>query len=598
MKPKHVFECSWEVCNKVGGIFTVVKSKAALMVEHYGDGYFMVGPYFADKVHGEFMEEVPSPVFKAVFEELAKEGIMCHFGKWLVEGEPKIILIDFTNFTYEANAIKARLWQEFRIDSMGTQFHDFDEPIIWSTAVGKLLEKLGEKLEGPIVGHFHEWLAAGGLLYLKDSKKVATVFTTHATMLGRTLASHDVDIYNELDKLDPDAEAYRLGIQSKYLTEKSAAMCADQFTTVSEITGMEAEALLKRKPDILLPNGLDMSKFPTFEDISIKHKLLKSKMLDFIIYYFFPYYHFDLDKTRIFFLAGRYEYHDKGIDVFIDALGNVNRMLKEEKSDKTIVTFIWVPGAIRGIKTELLENKMKYQDVLDTFNDNLVDIKNRLVFLTITDQSLCNEDLFDKDITQELKRKLLSMKRKEGSPPLSTHNLVDEQHDDVMCGFRRAELLNREEDRVKVVFYGIYLTGADGLLDTNYYESMLGSHLGVFPSFYEPWGYTPLEAGALGISSVTTDLAGFGRYLSKLKSNKKMKEGIFVLPRFKRSYDQIVKELTGFLYDYVKLDKAGRIKNKLEARRLASMADWKNLISNYFEAHEKAVQLRFKDGAA
>ncbi|MFH1133644.1 MAG: hypothetical protein V1735_04075 [Nanoarchaeota archaeon] len=597
MKPNYVFEASWEVCNKVGGIYTVVKSKAALMVDEYADRYIMIGPFFAKKSQGEFLEEVPSPEFKQVFEAVSKEGIICHYGKWLCAGEPRVILVDFTNFTFQNNAIKAKLWERFRIDSMNTGYHDFDEPIVWSTAVGKIIERMAEQLEGPIVGHFHEWLAAGGLLYLVDNKKVATIFTTHATMLGRTLASSNRDIYDSLNSIDPEQEAFKSGIQAKFQTEKMAAMNADVFSTVSEITGMEAEALLSCKPAIILPNGLDMSKFPSFEDISIKHKLYKSKLMDMIIYYFFPYYHFDLDQTRIFFLCGRYEFHDKGIDVFIEALGKVNERLKQEKSNITVISFIWVPGNIRGIKQELLENKTNYQDLLDTIHDNLNDIKNKMVFLEVTGQQISDKTLFDKDVLQEIKQKLLRLKRTEGLPPLCTHNLYDEDHDEIIQSFRKNGLLNRAEDRVKAIFYAIYLTGADGILDTNYYESMNGAQLGVFPSYYEPWGYTPLEAGALGVSSVTTDLAGFGRYLNTLKADDKVRdpkvEGIFVLPRYRRTNSEIVNDLTEFLYNYSLSSKEERIKNKLEARRLAMLADWKHLIKNYFEAHRLAVKGRY-----
>ncbi|MFH1408879.1 MAG: glycogen/starch synthase [Nanoarchaeota archaeon] len=600
MKPHFVFEASWEVCNKVGGIYTVVKSKASLMVDKYTDKYLLVGPYFADKVQGSFLEEVPPEHFKKVFDNLTQEGIVCHFGKWIIPGQPQVILVDTHNFTYQTNDMKKKLWDDFRIDSLNTQYHDFDEPMLWSWAVGKLLERLGEALQGPIVAHFHEWLSAGGVLYLKENKNVATIFTTHATMLGRTLASHNVDIYQNLHTIDPEKEAYAHGIQSKYQTEKFAAMNADVFSTVSEITSIEAESLLGVKPGKLLPNGLDMAKFPTFEDISIKHKLYKSKIMDFIIYYFFPYYHFSLDNTLIFCLCGRYEYHDKGIDLFIDALGKLNKRLKDEGSEKTVVVFIWVPGNIRGIKPELLENKTKYQDVLESINDNLTDIKNKIVYLKLADQQT-SDMIFEASVSEEIHQKILRMKRTQGTPPLCTHNLFDEDNDQIISGFRSAGLFNRKEDRVKAIFYAIYLTGADGLLDTDYYESIMGTQLGVFPSYYEPWGYTPLEAGALGVASMTTDLAGFGRYLQSKKgeeASEEMCEGIYVLSRFNKTDQEVVESLSRSLYDFTNLSKEGRIKNKLQARNLASKADWKYLIKNYFEAHEMAVKTRFGDGTS
>ena len=284
-KADILFEVSWEVCNKVGGIYTVVKSKAARMVERYGNNYFMVGPYFASKAIAEFQEEMPNDFCKAPFEELKKAGIICHFGKWLSEGAPLVILIDFVNYRYRINEIKRELWDWYKIDSLRAA-PDYDEPVVWAYAVGMLIEKLSSCYsDKKIVAHFHEWLSGSGLLYLKKKNvKIATVFTTHATILGRTLASSSVDLYNVWNKINPDQEVYKYNVEAKHLVEKNSAAFADIFTTVSEITGMEASYLLKKKPDALLPNGLDISKFPTFEELVIKHKLQRDRIREFMLY--------------------------------------------------------------------------------------------------------------------------------------------------------------------------------------------------------------------------------------------------------------------------------------------------------------------------
>ncbi|MBI4140967.1 hypothetical protein HY485_03975, partial [Candidatus Woesearchaeota archaeon] len=439
---------------------------------------------------------------------------------------------------------------------------------------------------------FHEWLSAAGLLYLKNNHvKVGTIFTTHATTLGRTLANFDRDLYGLLDKINPDAEAasFGSGVLAKHQTEANAAKHADVFTTVSEITGIEAEKFLGRKPDVLLLNGLDMAKFPTFEEASIKHKLFKNRIHQFLLYYFFPYYSFDIDKTLIYFIAGRYEFRDKGVDVFISALGRLNERLKQENSDRTIVAFFWIPGNVKAIKPELLESKTYFVDVKDSVDDVADEIKNKVTHLLISKNDISAKSLFSEDFAHEMLPKVRRLARK-GVPPLSTHDLYNEDSDLILTALKSAGLVNAEKDRVKAVFYPIYLTGADGLLDTSYYESMQGSHLGVFPSYYEPWGYTPLEGGALGVSSVTTDLAGFGRYLCQKGCTKEKYPGIFVLERFGKSYDEIVAALTDILYRFAHTSSQERVENKIMAQKVAATADWKFFIENYIEAHNLAVE--------
>ncbi len=589
----YFFEVSWEVCNKVGGIFTVVSSKAARMMDYYKDNYYLVGPYFPEKAYGIFEEELPPESCKLMCDAMKEEGIIVHYGKWLVKGNPKVVLIEFTEFAKHANGIKKHLWDDFGIDSLGADFYDFDEPIAWAHAVGKLIEGFAGIYKGKkIVAQFHEWLAGAGLLYLKKhNAPVATVFTTHATMLGRTLAGANVDLYNKLDEINPDEEAANRGVKTKYQMEKQCAANAEVFTTVSEITGIEAEKLLGTKPHVILDNGLDMEKFPTFEQTSIKHHVFKLRIKDFLMYYFFPYYSFDMDNTLIYFICGRYEFHDKGIDIFVRALAMLNERLKAEKSTKSIVAFFWVPGQIKGIKRDLLENRAHYEDVKDSIEEEMGDIKHRIIHSLLAGKKLSSETLLSEDIRDELKRKLLRFKRKKnGNPPLSTHDLHNENVEPILNSFKQLGLDNSAKQNVKVVFYPIYLTGSDGLLDTSYYESMLGSHLGVFPSFYEPWGYTPLEGAALGVPSVTTDLSGFGKYIMSQKQNKKKFPGVFVLPRFGKNDDEVTDELAEQMYNFQSLSAHDRIENKISARNIAEMADWKTFAENYITAHNMALK--------
>ena len=582
------FEVSWEVCNKVGGIFTVVASKAPQIMNHYKD-YWLVGPYFPKKAFGVFEEVVVPEHCRECFERLKQQGIEVHTGKWLVKGTPNVMLVDFTNFSAQKNDIKRKLWDDYKIDSLHTDWFDFDEPVVFATAAGKVIEEFLHMYEGKkVVAQFHEWLSAAGLLHLKSGKaNVGTVFTTHATTLGRSIAAADKNLYEVLDRINPDENAKNRGasVYAKHLLEKAAAKHADVFTTVSEITGIESEKLLGRKPDVLLMNGLDMEKFPTFEEASVKHKLFKARIKQFLTYYFFPYQSFDMENTLIYFLAGRYEFTDKGVDVCIQALGKLNEKLKEEKSKKTIVCFFWIPGNIRAIKPDLLENKTYFLDLKDSIDDETDLLKTRILSLLITKGEITRETLLDAEFMQEVKPKILRLSRK-GTPPVSTHDLFDEQSDAILNAFRQASLFNRTEDRVKVVFYPIYLTGADGLLDTSYYESMQGSHLGIFPSYYEPWGYTPLEAAALGVSSVTTDLSGFGRYICAECEESKY-PGVFVLKRFKRTNEEIISDLANIMYYFAHLSTQERVTNKMAAQKVAATADWKLFVERYIEAHNK-----------
>lgn len=587
-KADILFEISWEVCNKVGGIYTVVKSKAAKMVEVYGSDYFMIGPYFPSKALADFHEELPAEFCKNAFEELKKMGITCHFGKWLSEGAPNAILVDFENYRHRANEIKKELWDWYKIDSLRSP-PDYDEPVVWAYAAGMLIEKLSGCFAGrKLIAHFHEWLSGVGLLYLKKKNiKLATVFTTHATMLGRTLASSNVDLYNIWGSINPEEQAYRYNIESKHLVEKSSASFCDVFTTVSEITGMEAEHFLKRKPDVLLPNGLDIGKFPSFEEVVMKHKLQRDRIREFMLYYFFPYYTFDPRETLIYFIAGRYEFHDKGIDICIKALGKLNEKLRQIKSKKTIISFIWVPANFRNIRPELLENKTLYQDVKDALEETHDDVDKNIVYSFVSNKKFTKEELFDDDFLREMKIRVARFVKK-GKPPLLTHDLYDE-NDAILNAINAAKLTNDANDPVKIIFYPIYLSGADGLLNLNYYEGMQGSHLGIFPSYYEPWGYTPLEAGALGVSSVTTDLAGFGRFFCA-ECTQKDAPGIFVLKRLNKSNEDVVSQLVDVMFNFANLSKEDRIANKMQARKIASMADWKIFVRHYIEAHNLAAE--------
>ena len=602
MKPKTkpeaklLFEASWEVCNKVGGIHRVIESKAALTAGLYRGNYWLVGPYFSGKAKGEFQEKAPPAAFKKAFAELEKEGVRCRAGKWLVEGEPNAVLIDFSGLMAREEKKKKGLWERYGIDSLNAG-PDYTEPLVWAWAAGKTIGRLAPLLgkSGPAAAQFHEWLAGAGLLYLKEKgAPVGTVFTTHATVLGRTLANAGAPLYSLLEKISPDKEARRLGIQAKHGLEKSAAAAADVFSTVSEITAIEAARLLERKPDIVLPNGLDIGKFPTFEEAAVSHRKQRSRIREFLLYYFFPYYSFNLKKTLFYFIVGRYEFRNKGVDIFIRALGKLNKLMKKEKSAKTIVAFFWIPAGGRGAKPEVAESKEIFRDIKDSLEDASEEIEENILYALAAGEKPREIGAFgdgEKGFLKEIRKKALKFRRK-GLPPPCAHELPA-AGDPILASLKKEGLENKKEDRVKAVFLPIYLSGSDGLFNLNYYESIQGSHLGVFPSFYEPWGYTPLETAALGVSSVTTDLSGFGRFLRSKGADKENK-GIFVLERFNRSDEEAAEDLAAIMRRFSRLSKSERARNKVRAKKTAGLADWAALIENYVKAHNMAAGKRKK----
>ena len=597
-KADVLFEVSWEICNKVGGIYTVISSKAKNTKEVYKENYFCIGPYFMKKALGEFQEGAVPEQFRQGFEELKNIGINCHFGKWLVKGEPDAILIDFNGFYPKANDIKKQMWDSFQVDSLNCP-DDVTEPMTWGYAAGLVIEKFSKIFSGKkIVAQFHEWLAATGLLYLKTQNSgIGTVFTTHATILGRSIASSE-NLYDVIDKIEPEQEAKKHWIMTKYHLEKQAALNADVFSTVSEITGHEAEHLLRKKPDMILPNGLAIEDFPSFEDASIRHKEMKFRTKEFMLYYFFPYSSFNIDETLIYFIFCRYEFKNKGIDIFIKALSRLNEKMKETNSDKTVVAFFFVPANIKSIKSEIIENREFYSDIKESVDENKEDIRNRILINLVEKEELSKEKVFPEEFLEEVKRKVLRFAKTGQKTALCTHDLFDEQQDQILNELYSKGLANLPEDKVKVVFYPTYLTGADGLLDLDYYATIIGGHLGVFPSIYEPWGYTPLEAGALGVASITTDLSGFGQFVNNSRPKEictmehcdpHKEQGVFVARRRGKTEEESVQEVFNIIHYYSTLDKGQRIDNKIEARRIASLADWKILINNYIKAHNLAL---------
>ncbi len=577
-----IFEASFEVCNKVGGIYTVVSSKVSLMKAHY-DNYFLIGPLF-DEVPSECIQTRPPEPIAKIFSELSREGIKCVYGTWDILGKPNVILIDARSLSQYANDIKKHLWETYQIDSYGAGY-DFDEPLIWSWGVGKFLEHAHKQFStSKAVAHLHEWLSGFALLYLKDiGCPLPTVFTTHATMLGRSISSRGRKLFAELETINPEEEAKAIGISAKFTSERAFAHHSTVFSTVSDMTALEAEKLLGKKPEVL-QNGLPIDLFPTFEESAYQHVVNKKKLQQFLIGHFFPYQLFDLNKTLFFYFGGRYEYENKGLDVIIESLGRLNDHLKEEGFDKTIVMFFFMAMNAGSPKPELLENKEQVHTLTHEIQERSDHIVQQLLLDVITDDQYKVQPLPQKFV-EEIRRDF-SFKRPEGNPPLCTHQ-IDEENDPVVKHCKAVGLTNKAEDKIKIVMMPHYLDGKDGLLNMDYYDVVSASHLGLFPSYYEPWGYTPLESLSYGVPAITTNTAGFGLFLKdKIVGNKK---GLQLLDRHKE-YEDVVAQLYAMIDEFIRYNAHQRVSCKMNAHSLATYADWRQLIKNYVEVHNKAIQ--------
>jgi glycogen synthase len=584
---KLLFEVSWETCNKVGGIYTVLSSKISPMQKKYNKDYFLIGPYFSDGNNHEF-EHQPAPEYiKKAIDEMLSIGIQCHYGKWLIDGEPSVILIDYSTYPYNNNEIKRILWECFKIDSLGTSYYDFDTPVLWSWCVGMLLNKIESNSNSKIIAHVHEWLSGACILHLKiNNSKISTIFTTHATILGRTLVDHTENLQESLKHINPEEEARKHGIIAKYQIEKQSAINADVFTTVSDITGDEAEKILGRKPDVITYNGLNIESIATLEEITNKRRISKTRILELLIELFAPAMDFDINKTTIFATFGRYEMRTKGLDILSEALGNLNKKLKEEGTKDNVICFYFIPAAASGVRNEIILSKGRLGNVKSALEEKKETV-NLICLKSIIDQKKMDpEELFESEPKNNLK--LYVKKFKRDMPTIfCTHYMANEEHDPILYSFKNNNLLNKADDPVKVIFYPVYLTGSDHLMDLTYRQAICGIDLGIYPSLYEPWGYTPLETASLATPAITTNLSGFGRYIEKCKNCNK---GVFIIDRKNTSTKEASIQLTNIMYDYLKLNANERDKLRIKARELTHNADWKVFADLYFKAHELALK--------
>ncbi len=594
IRNSYLIEIAWEVLNQVGGIYTVIRSKVPTNIEKWGSNYCLVGPYIPHNVSTEFepIEDSRDPIFKTV-QKLRKNGLQAHYGVWLVSGRPKVVLLDNNSMLSKLGDIKYYLWEDQGISTPDSDFL-LNDVVMFGEFVRIFLTELaamtGKKKD--IIAHFHEWMASSGLPGLRrDQVPITTVFTTHATLLGRYLAMNDPGFYDHLPFVDWQKEAHHFNIEPSVGIERAAAHSSHVFTTVSEVTAAECRQLLGRDPDLILPNGINNVRFEALHEFQNLHNEFKQKIHQFTMSHFFSSYTFDLDKTLYFFTSGRYEYLNKGYDLTLEALARLNHRLITEKSDVTIVMFFITKRPYSSINPEILQSRALLEEFKYTLDKILYQVKEKLMFSAMSqpDAKLPPLNEYVDDYWRLRYRRTLQGWKSSKMPPVVTHNLHDDSNDEILNFLRTSNLINHAHDRVKVVYHPDFINYMNPLFAMDYQQFVRGCHLGVFPSYYEPWGYTPLECLARGVPAVTSDLAGFGDYVVKNVKDYS-KKGMYVTKRYKKSFDESANQLANTLYNFVKMSRRDRITFRNSTEASSPLFDWKNLVRYYDQAHHLALK--------
>lgn len=588
-----IFEVAWEVCCQAGGIYTVLRSKAPAAVRRWGDSYWLMGPYREPGVKIEFEPIAPTGVVKEAIDEVANEGMVIHAGRWLVTGRPQVLLVDLDSIAGSIGQMKYFFWKDHGI---GVPDSDWEVNgiiglgYVTAAFLSALHRRVGNR---PLLAHFHEWQGGAALPILKHRQaQFATVFTTHATLVGRSLSSANADLYDNLAWIDGEAVASQHQFWHRYAIEKAAAQCADVFTTVSEITALEAAQFLGRKPEVLLPNGLNIDRFSAPYQFQNLHRQNKERIHEFVMGHFFPSYTFDLDRTLYIFTAGRYEYRNKGIDLFIEALFDLNMRLRARPDcDVTVVAFIIAPAAYRSLNVTTLNRQAMFDELRKACTTISQDMGRRLFQTVARGQMPTTDDLLDEYARVRLLR-MMHAWRKGPPPPIVTHDLVDDGGDAVLRHLRHRGLINREEDRVKVVFHPEFISSTSPVLGLEYDQFVRGCNLGVFPSYYEPWGYTPMECVVRGIPAITSDLSGFGAYVMTHFPDHD-RNGIYVARRRGVSFQQTTTQISDWLYGLTQLNRRERIELRNRVERHAEHFDWTNLTRYYWTARSAAFSRHY-----
>ncbi len=589
----YLLESAWEVCQRIGGIYTVISTKAPYITAKFGEKYCLTGPMLGDKppVAFEPAPRLHTPWGRAV-KAMRKAGYKVHYGHWLIEGRPLVVLLPLAQIYPKLDRIKKEWDKRYGIPA-GRDF--LVEQVL---AFGYLnyqylryLEKQPELKDTPLIAHFHEWMAASAIPAIKQKKSRArVVFTTHATMLGRYLAMNDPEFYNRLPDYQWDTEARRFGILPQVTIERLAARQADVMSTVSRLTDRECKYLLGRPSDMILPNGLNIRKYLALHEFQNLHLEYKKKIQEFVMGHFFHNYTFDLERTLYFFSAGRYEFVNKGYDLTMEALYRLNKKMQQAGIDKTVVMFFITRRPFYSINPTVLQSRFYMDEIKQTTEAIKKEIGDKLFYEAAKSDGRSMPDLMQ-FVPESLRfrlRKTIQRWHSDQWPIVVTHNLKDDVNDEILKAIRRLELYNKPEDKVKIVYHPDFVDSTSPLLKMDYQQFVRGCHLGVFPSYYEPWGYTPAECLANGIPAITSDLSGFGDF-AKRHIKDTGENGITVLSRKHRRFDEAAEALANVFFDFVQLDRRERIDLRNRAENVSEAFGWDQLVRYYLDAYQRAL---------
>ena len=541
MNPDYIFESSWEVCNKVGGIYTVLSTRANTLQQEMQDKVFFIGPdVWRDNECAYFKED--SKLLAEWKIQATEDGLNVKVGRWTIPGNPIAILVDFQKYFEKKNEIYGWLWENYQVDSLHA-YGDYDEASMFSYAAALVVESyynFALSSKDKVIYHANEWMTGLGLLYVNNKlPQVGTIFTTHATSIGRSIAGNMKPLYDYLFAYNGDQMAGELNMQSKHSIEKQTAFHCDCFTTVSEITARECVELLDKPVDVVLPNGFDNSFVPAnATTFTKKRKAARKRLLEVANALLGEQLD---DDTLIVSTSGRYEFRNKGVDVYIESM---NRLLRDKDLKKKVLAFIEVPGWVGEPRQDLIER-------------------------------LASGKQFDTPL----------------EVPQVTHWLHEMSHDNVLGMMKFYDMHNRKDENVKVIFLPCYLDGRDGVLNMTYYDIVLGNDLCIYPSYYEPWGYTPLEAIAFKVPCITTDLAGFGQWVNSTVGHEgQLMDGVKVIHRTDYNYSEVADAIKDTVAEFSAMTKKQVSDARSAADKLSKKALWSEFIKYYHEAYDIALR--------
>ena len=539
--PDYIIESSWEVCNKVGGIYTVLSTRAKTLQTLFGDNVIYIGPdIWKDGNNPDFIEN--KNLLKSWKKQATeKDNLEVRVGRWNIPGKPIVILVDFVPYYGMKNDIYYRMWEKFGVDSM-VAYGDYDQSSMFAYATALVIKSLYDffKMDDKkVVAHLNEWMLGMATLFVQDSiPQVATVFTTHATTIGRSIAGNSKPLYDQFKNYNGDHMARELNVEAKHSVEKKAAHYADCFTTVSELTARECRQLLDKNPDIVTPNGFEFNFVPQGKNFDKKREIARKSLIHVAE---------ELvgeeiaENALLIGISGRYEYKNKGIDLFIESMNRV----RLSNPDRQIIAYILVPAWIEGPRTDL-QARLRGSDIP--------------------------------------KFPLYG--------PYCTHILNEWENDKVCSYMAHLNFYNQKEYKTKLIFVPSYLNGNDGIFNLPYYDLLIGMDLTIFPSYYEPWGYTPLESIAFCVPTITTNLAGFGLWARQEgATSSDLKAGVEVLERTDYNYFEVSENIKETILNYaLDVDEKQTNEARSAAKTLSEKASWTHFINYYLDAYNIALR--------